>query len=317
MPSYNGIGPLRMRCPKCQFDHPLQTTKCLKCGIVFSRYKAALESAANQANPDATTPVSAPLALADPATATSDALSRTDARTELKYRILALPLALLLARLVAGSGLRMAATMLAMVLHESGHAITAWLTGRWAVPLLWVTPHGQERSWGIVLLVTAAILFGGFLAWQMERPGWLLAAAALLLLQLVALSLPAGALIVFFGDGGALVLATLLMAAFYAPRESRLYKSWGLRWGLLAIGALSFMNVFLLWTGPLEDLPFGEIEGVNLSDPSLLTEMYGWTVLQMVDRYVRLGAVCLAALLALYVWGLVSAYLELRRSPAS
>jgi hypothetical protein len=151
----------------------------------------------------------------------------------------------------------------------------------------------------------------------MERPGWLLAAAAVLLLQLVAISLPAGALIVFFGDGGALVLATMLMATFYAPRESRLYKSWGLRWGLLAIGALSFMHVFLMWRGPLEDLPFGEIEGVNLSDPSLLTEMYGWTVLQMVDRYVRLGAVCLATLLALYVWGLASAYLELRRSAAA
>jgi len=306
-----------MRCPKCQFDHPLQTTECLKCGIVFSRYQAALESAANHASPDATTAVSGPPGLADPATAANEALSRTDARTELKYRVLALPLALLLTRLVAGTSLRMAAGMLAMVLHESGHAITAWLTGRWAVPLLWVTPHGQERSWGIVLLVTAAILFGGFLAWQMERPGWLLAAAALLLLQLVALSLPAGALIVFFGDGGALVLATLLMATFYAPRESRLYKSWALRWGLLGIGALSFMHVFLMWTGPLEDLPFGEIEGVNLSDPSLLTEMYGWTVLQMVDRYVRLGTVCLTALLALYVWGLVSAYLELRRSPAA
>jgi hypothetical protein len=306
-----------MRCPKCQFDHPLQTTECLKCGIVFSRYQAALESAANHASPDATTAGSGPPGLAEPATAANEALSRTDARTELKYRVLALPLALLLARLAAGTGLRMAAGMLAMVLHESGHAITAWLTGRWAVPLLWVTPHGQERSWGIVLLVAAAILFGGFLALQMERPGWLLAAAALLLLQLVALSLPAGALIVFFGDGGALVLATLLMATFYAPRESRLYKSWGLRWGLLGIGALSFMHVFLMWTGPLEDLPFGEIEGVNLSDPSLLTEMYGWTVLQMVDRYVRLGTVCLTALLALYVWGLVSAYLELRRSPAA
>jgi len=114
-----------------------------------------------------------------------------------------------------------------------------------------------------------------------------------------------------------MALATLLMATFYAPRESRLYKSWGLRWGLLVIGALSFMHVFLMWTGPLENLPFGEIEGVNLSDPSLLTEMYGWTVLQMVDRYVRLGTVCLAALLALYVWGLASAYLELRRSPSS
>jgi len=54
---------------------------------------------------------------------------------------------------------------------------------------------------------------------------------------------------------------------------------------------------------------------VNLSDPSLLTEMYGWTVLQLVDRYVRLGIICLAALLALYIWGAVSAYLELRRSP--
>lgn len=48
-----------MRCPKCQFDHPLQTTECLKCGIVFSRYQPALESAANQAHPDATIAVSA------------------------------------------------------------------------------------------------------------------------------------------------------------------------------------------------------------------------------------------------------------------
>ena len=307
-----------MRCPKCQFDHPLQTTECLKCGIVFSRYQpAALQNAAHQLHPDVALAVPAPPALADPATTASDGLSRAAARTELTCRLLALPAALLLARLVAATPLRMAAAMLAMVLHESGHAITAWLTGRWAVPLLWVTPHGLERSWVIVLLVSAAILFAGFLAWQMERPAWLFAAAALLLLQVVALSFPAEALIVFFGDGGALVLATILMATFYAPRESRLYQSWGLRWGLLVIGALSFMHVFLLWTGPLEDLPFGEIEGVNLSDPSLLTEMYGWSVLQMVDRYVRLGTVCLAALLALYLWGLLSAYLQLRRSPAA
>ena len=333
VPFYNGIRPLRMRCPKCQFDHPLQTTDCLKCGIVFSRYQPPLQSPADQPNPDApmavsTMAVSAPSALPEPATAANDAhrgsdgLSdvRADARTELLCRLLALPLALLLARLVAGTGLRMAAGMLAMVLHESGHAITAWLTGRWAVPLPWVTPHGDQRSWAIVLLVTAVIGFAGFLAWKMERWGWVLAAGAVLLLQLIVLtlppSIPPGALIVFFGDGGALVLATLLMATFYAPRESRLYKSWGLRWGLLAIGALSFMHVFLMWRGPIEDLPFGEIEGVNLSDPSLLTIMYGWTPLQMVDRYVRLGTFCLLVLLALYIWGLVSAYLALRRSPA-
>jgi hypothetical protein len=38
----------RMRCPKCQFDHELQTTDCLKCGIVFSRYQAAQEAAAKK-----------------------------------------------------------------------------------------------------------------------------------------------------------------------------------------------------------------------------------------------------------------------------
>lgn len=242
---------------------------------------------------------------------------RNDALRELKCRILALPLALLVARLVAGTGLRMAVGMLAMVMHESGHAIAAWLTGRWAVPLLWVTLHGEERSWWIVLALTAAIVFGGFQAWKRERWGWVVAAGAVLILQLIVLCLPAGALIVFFGDGGAMVLATILMATFYAPRECQLYKAWGLRWGLLVIGALSFMHVFLIWTGPVEDLPFGEIEGVNLSDPSLLTDMYGWSVTQLVDRYVLLSTVCLVALLVLYAWGLVSAYLEIRQNPSS
>ena len=298
-----------MRCPKCQFDHELQTTECLKCGIIFSRYQPAqaLGSSVEQTIPTVAVP-----SVATDASAVDTA--RSDAVSELKYRILALPLALLAARLVTGTGLRLATGMLAMVLHESGHAITAWLTGRWAVPLPWVTPHGQERSWGIVLLVTAAIIFVGFVAWKAERWGWVLIAGAVLILQLVALSSPAETMIVFFGDGGALVLATILMATFYAPRDSAIYKSWGLRWGLLVIGALSFMHVFLMWKGPLEDLPFGEIEGVNLSDPSLLTEMYGWTVLQMVDRYVRLGEACLVALLVLYVGGLISAYLAIQQS---
>ena len=141
----------------------------------------------------------------------------------------------------------MAAGMLAMVLHESGHAVTAWLTGRWAVPMLWFTLHGENRSWMVVLVVTAAIVCGGFLAWKARLWGWVCAAAAVLILQLVFLGLPSGSLIVFGGDAGAMVLGTILMATFYAPRESALYKSWGLRWGLLVIGALSFMHIFLLW----------------------------------------------------------------------
>jgi hypothetical protein len=36
-----------------------------------------------------------------------------------------------------------------------------------------------------------------------------------------------------------------------------------------------------------------------------------------VDRYVRLGTVCLLFLGGMYVWGLVSAYLQMSRSPSS
>jgi hypothetical protein len=285
----------------------LQTTECLKCGIVFSRYRAAQEAAANE--PALALPI-----VEDPPPSPSELLAlRNDALKELKYRALALPLALLLARFLVGTGWRMPISMLAMVLHESGHAITAWLTGRWAVPMLWVTMHGEERSWSIVLILTSAIAFGGFLAWKMERWGWVCVAGAALLVQFIFLSLPnPGALIVFGGDGGALVLATILMATFYAPRESALCKSWGLRWGLLVVGALTFMHVYRTWSGPIEDLPFGEIEGVNLSDPSLLTTMYGWSVTQLIDRYIRLATVCFVVLLVLYLWGLLSAYLETR-----
>jgi hypothetical protein len=72
------------------------------------------------------------------------------------------------------------------------------------------------------------------------------------------------------------------------------------------------MHVYRLWSGPFEDIPFGEIEGVNLSDPSLLTQMYGWSVAQLIDRYLLLAKVCFVVLFALYVWGLVTAYLEVR-----
>lgn len=323
-----------MRCPKCQFDHPLQTTECLKCGIVFSKYQPTVD--ASQAadilpNPEALPqPLSAP-ALTNPpdpqmaadlvssftASLDADLSSRADTSpaTEFKYRLLALPLALLVARWLTGTGFRIVADMLAMVVHECGHAITAWLVGRWAIPTFWVTMMGQTKSWSIVLLVMAALVFGGFLAWKTRRWGWLCAAAAVLFLQINILSIAPitqGALVIFAGDGGAMVLATILMATFYAPRNSALYKSWGLRWALLLIGALAFMHVYRLWSGPWENLPFGQIEGGNLSDPSLLTGMYGWSVLQLVDRYLLLAKTCFIAIGAMYLWGLVAAYLAMR-----
>ncbi len=312
-----------MRCPKCQFDHEAQFTECLKCGIVFARYEAAM--AAKQAAVEAKQAAVGAGKVGAAAQAASVELARLaalppvappweryDPRSELKWRALALPLALVVGRLLAGAGLwDLLEGELAMVVHESGHAITSWLTGRWAIPSFWVTYHGEDRHWWIVLPLASAIVFGGYQAWKAQRWGWVCAAGAVLLLQLIIQSqsgFTQEALIVFGGDGGALVLATVLMATFYAPHESAFYKNWGMRWALLVFGALAFMHVYREWS--TNNMPFGEIEGVNLSDPTLLTEMYGWSLQEMVGRYLLLARVCFVALFTLYVGGLVSVYRE-------
>ena len=327
-----------MRCPKCQFDHPLQTTECLKCGIIFSKYKPPVDSPETSAlspaaaEPHVGTPLVAKsgdgkmaaavvssLAMSlDTALSTdaekSPAEIRKDASRELIYRLLALPLALLVAYWLTGTGFNMIAGMLAMVVHECGHAIAAWLAGRWAVPTFWFTMIGQDTSWLVVLLVTGGILFGGYQALRKRSWGLVCAAGAILFLQFDIMSMPAnrGAVVIFAGDGGALVLATILMGTFYAPSDSAIGKSWGLRWGLLIIGALAFMHVYRLWSGPWENIPFGELEGRGPSDPSLLTEMYGWSVIQLVDRYLLLAKACFMAMGAMYLWGLMSAYATMR-----
>ena len=50
-------------------------------------------------------------------------------------------------------------------------------------------------------------------------------------------------------------------------------------------------------------LPFGENEN-GLSDPSVLTEIYGWSLLTLINRYGQLAHGCLALLVVVYVAGL-------------
>ena len=89
------------------------------------------------------------------------------------------------------------------------------------------------------------------------------------------------------------------MLTVYA-REAHPIRRDHLRWGLLVIGALAFMDVYAVWSGPIGRLPFGENES-GLSDPSVLTEVYGWSVIGLVKRYNQLAYACLAVLLAVYL----------------
>ena len=227
-----------------------------------------------------------------------------EAALEGQVRTWAIPAALLGAFLLVAVAPSLVRIVFAMWIHELGHAVAAWLCGYLAFPGPWLTPVASQQSLVFELLVLAA-LAGGFLwARRTGRPAWPFAVALAVQLFCAALLGPQKArqLIVFMGDGGCLVLGTLLMLSMYLPAA----QSGWLRWGFLGIGAAAFADVFSLWWSARRDvdrIPFGMNEGAGLSDPSVLSQQFGWSADMLVGRYVALGVACLAVLAA--AWALL------------
>lgn len=231
--------------------------------------------------------------------------------SELRLRRVALPAALVVAWLVVGRhGAGLSRVFLTMWVHELGHAVTAWLCGFWAVPGPWVTSIGEARA-----PVVSLLLAGGLVAWAVagvraRRVPWVVGAGALLLVQAVLTlgvrSYTAKALITFGGDGGLFVLGAALMLTFYTAPSGGAFNRTQLRWGFLVIGAFAFMDGLHTWRAARHDpdsIPYGEIEGVGLSDPTKLVQEFFWTERDMIDRYLRLALVCGLALAIVYAWG--------------
>ncbi|HEY6873666.1 MAG TPA: hypothetical protein VI298_13170 [Geobacteraceae bacterium] len=254
------------------------------------------------------------------------ALVADDAELELKLRWFALPVALLVAWVVTGSGLKMVLrTFLSMWVHETGHAMAAWLCGFGAFPGPWFTPVFEDRSVPVTVVFASAVGWLVYRAWTERRLVLAGTGVAVLLVQAACTLLPpqrVQAFIIFSGDGGCFVLGTLLMASFYVRRDSRIFQD-GLRWGFLMIGSAAFMDAFRTWWGALQDvdrIPFGEIVGVALSDPTRLTDEFGWSLQDMVHRYEWLSMACLAILAVIYAKGIMQARAwtgESRRPPSS
>jgi len=218
------------------------------------------------------------------------------ARFALARRV-AMPLVLGGMLLLAFTPLRFLLTLCsAMWLHELGHAMTAWFCGSVAIPLPWVTYGGETRSASLVVLEFFALgAWGWFRRAHLPLVG---ALAALLLLGVVVSERTMQMWMVFGGDGGALVLGTVLMLSVFLPDHVRLSRG-GLRWGFLGLGAASFAATFATWFDARRDpgtIPFGHIDGVGLSDPSKLVDVYGWTERALVNRYLGLAGACLAVL---------------------
>jgi len=289
------------RCPGCGAPR-LPMAYCPQCQTVYE--------------PEAA-PAAKPGSNAAPASSTWRG-DEHDARLELRLRAIAPVVALGLAWLAYASsfGQSFFRTFLSMWVHELGHAVTAWLCGFSALPGQWRTSIADERSIVMSLLLFGALAALGYKAWRARRFGVVAGAAVVVLVQLVATfglhAEKARSLITFGGDGGGLVLGTLLFLTFYSRPGSYVHKHW-LRWGFLVIGAFGFVDPMWQWWRASHDadtIPYGEMEGVGTSDPTRLVDDFGWSEKQLVGRYVTLGTICLIVVVAAYIYGI---YAEWRR----
>ncbi len=287
-------------CPKCGIPRGKEL-QCPACGVIYAKADAAAaEKAAREAALDAAV-LKIPAGFSEPPAV-------DDPKLEFHLCLAAIPAALLLALVfhILTPGLQR--IMLGMPVHELGHATCAWFTGHFAIPTLWKTPT-WDKGFVFPILFFGLLCWMVFSAWRAEKPGLAALGVFFIACQLfgtLILSEKNGdALVVFGGDGMGMVIATALMAMFFFGKDTQLYRGW-LRWGFLFIGAAAFVDMFATWWAARTDfgrIPFGEQEYVGASDAVRLVDDFGWATEAMVRRYVALGLSCLAALAAVYAWG--------------
>ena len=237
-----------------------------------------------------------------------------DPGLEKKICLGALPSMLAFAFLVQLSGFGSSIQRIAftMPVHELGHATVAWFCGFNAVPTLWKTISPSNRG-----IAASFVLFVGIVSLanygrRHMQNVWVVIAAFLLLMQgigtLMVSERDSQQYILFGGDGGGMVLATVLMLSFYFGKETQLYKG-GLRWGFLGIGAAGFADMFMTWWRSASDrlqVPYG-LTGGEPTDAFKLINYHTWSWEQLISRHVAVGVICLLVLLGFYIWGIKQA----------
>jgi len=226
---------------------------------------------------------------------------------EWKIRAAAIPAAFALAFVfnVWSTGHWLQRTFLSMMVHELGHAATGWFCGFAAIPTLWKTIVPETRSLFVTLIAVGGLGALAWRSWVTQRMLWFgvaVVAGVLVFFGTTASVDTAFEAFTFGGDAGAMIIGSALILTMFAPPSSRLRTN-HLRWGFLVIGSAAYVDTFATWwrARTNEDvIPFGEIEGVGMSDPSKLQETFGWTTRQIIDRYVTVGVVC--GLVVVAVW---------------
>ncbi|QSQ18788.1 hypothetical protein JY651_25860 [Pyxidicoccus parkwayensis] len=324
-------------CPRCHAPRA-PGPECPRCGVIYAKADARAARDAVAKEPAAPAPAAVlapeepplidPAWLVRPGELRSDVLPEAtpdvnadaeDAAWELKLHTWVIPIVLVVSYLLTAGSLGFIVRLFTMPLHELGHAVTGWLCGYVSVPTLWVT-YNFGRSYFLAALAAGGLGFWCWWARKHQRWGQVAAAGGLLFTQLIGtlfLSEPTALMLITFnGDGGMMMMGAALMATMYARPGSYVHEH-GLRWGFVVIGGTSFMDGLLTWWRARRDfaeIPFGQMEGVGLSDPSHLVDEYGWTEAGLIRRYLTVGVMCLVFLAVLYAVKLVQGRRRLRQA---
>ena len=225
---------------------------------------------------------------------------------------------------VVGIGDSMLRIVFGMPVHEMGHAVTGWFSGFNSVPTLWKTLVPRDRGFVAPGLLFVAICYLINYARLNAHGGLFLGGIFLLILQFIGIFVlekgTANMLVTWGGDGVGMMLATALMAGFVFDKRTNWYQGY-LRWGFVFIGAAAFADISAPWWVSLNDLsavPYGA-SGGNHTDTYKLMHSHGWTMDEVINRYVTLSVVCMSVLLIFYIRGIRQAAraVELRQSSSN
>jgi hypothetical protein len=210
-------------------------------------------------------------------------------------------------------------------LHEFGHAITAWISGRFAfpigalIPMAAFTQISSEKNFLVTLLWLSGLGYLAFLSLKAKKPYLFLVSACFILASLKMTWFSgietSSMLITYFGCGGEFVLATLLMIAFYY----RLPDSWRwdfFRYPFLLVGGYGFASAYLQWhqiSRGTRPLPIGSfLDGVGGpgGDMGALMSQYHWSQAEIIASYTKIGNLCAWIIAAHYFYFLARSLIQ-------
>lgn len=183
--------------------------------------------------------------------------------------------------------------------HEIGHSLTAWLGGRWSIPIIaGIAMTDSTPSLFLSVLVAGAIAWLSWKAVKARSPLLLFCCALLIAgfvhLQFIVPDKQFEEYLLLGGHVGEFIFPALLIAAFYQRGPAGLRWDW-FRYPFMIAAAFSLVGAWQFWAKAVAD-PVTGIYGISVthrsvagSDIARLIGSHGWTAQLAVDRFLLLG----------------------------